>query len=62
LNGCVNTQSAAGLHVAGYDDQEALEFGAAAAALKHSIPGDFNLVGVEDVQRLIRSSKTDIRR
>jgi 2-dehydro-3-deoxygluconokinase len=48
--------------VAGYDDQETLEFGAAAAALKHSIPGDFNLVGVEDVQRLVRSTKGDLRR
>ncbi len=34
---------------------EALEFAAAASALKHSIPGDFNRVSAEDVQALIRS-------
>jgi 2-dehydro-3-deoxygluconokinase len=34
---------------------EALEFAAAASALKHSIPGDFNRVSAEDVQALITS-------
>ena len=48
--------------VAGYDDRETLEFGAAAAALKHSIPGDFNLVGVDEVRLLTRPSIADIRR
>ncbi len=34
---------------------EALEFAAAASALKHSIPGDFNRVSAEDVKSLIAS-------
>jgi 2-dehydro-3-deoxygluconokinase len=33
-------------------DQEALDFGVAAACLKHSICGDFNLVSVEEVERM----------
>lgn len=32
--------------------QHALEFGTAAAALKHTVEGDFNLVSVEEVERL----------
>ena len=37
-----------------YDDkQQALEFAAAASCLKHSIPGDFNRVGVADVEKLL---------
>lgn len=36
----------------GVDDAQALEFAAAASCLKHSIPGDFNRVSVDDVQRL----------
>ena len=31
---------------------EALEFAVAASALKHTIPGDFNLVSVEEVEAL----------
>jgi 2-dehydro-3-deoxygluconokinase len=31
---------------------EALEFAVAASALKHTIPGDFNLVSVEEVETL----------
>ena len=34
---------------------EALEFAAAASALKHSIPGDFNRISAADVQALITS-------
>lgn len=40
--------------LAGYSTREAVEFAAAAGVLKHSIEGDFNLVSVEDVQRLVR--------
>ena len=36
----------------GYDAQTAVEFAAAASALKHSINGDFNLVSVEEVKKL----------
>lgn len=32
--------------------KEALEFAVAASCLKHSIPGDFNRVGVDDVEKL----------
>jgi 2-dehydro-3-deoxygluconokinase len=35
------------------DDRRALEFAAAASALKHSIPGDFNRVGVREVEALM---------
>lgn len=31
---------------------EALEFAVAASALKHTIPGDFNLVSVDEVESL----------
>jgi 2-dehydro-3-deoxygluconokinase len=33
--------------------QLALEFAVAASCLKHSIPGDFNRVGIDDVKKLI---------
>jgi 2-dehydro-3-deoxygluconokinase len=36
------------------DDQQALEFAAAASALKHTIPGDFNRVGVGEVEALMK--------
>ncbi|MGD2295856.1 MAG: KHG/KDPG aldolase/sugar kinase fusion protein [Candidatus Aminicenantes bacterium] len=36
----------------GKTDREALHFGVAAACLKHSICGDFNLVSVEEVERV----------
>ncbi|MBQ9314985.1 MAG: sugar kinase [Clostridia bacterium] len=36
----------------GYNTQAAVEFAAAASALKHSINGDFNLVSAEEVKKL----------
>ena len=36
----------------GADFKEALEFGVAASALKHTIPGDFNLVSRKEVESL----------
>jgi len=36
------------------DDEAALNFATAASCLKHSIPGDMNLVSVEEVRRLMR--------
>jgi 2-dehydro-3-deoxygluconokinase len=48
--------------LAGLDDQSALDFGAAAACLKHSIPGDFNLIGVAEVQHLLQNSGFTVRR
>jgi 2-dehydro-3-deoxygluconokinase len=37
-------------------NQEALEFAVAASCLKHSIPGDMNLVTVEEVNQLLNGS------
>ena len=36
----------------GYGPQDAIAFATAASCLKHSIEGDFNLVGVDEVKRL----------
>ena len=33
---------------------KALEFAVAAGCLKHSIPGDFNLVSLTEVERLLK--------
>ena len=38
--------------VDGKNFKDALEFGVAASALKHTIPGDFNLVTREEVETL----------
>ncbi len=37
------------------DSKDALEFAAAASCLKQTIPGDFNLVSVDEVEKLIKS-------
>jgi 2-dehydro-3-deoxygluconokinase len=37
------------------NSKDALEFAVAASCLKHSIPGDFNLVSVDEVEKLIKS-------
>jgi 2-dehydro-3-deoxygluconokinase len=44
------------------DDQTTIEFGLGAAVLKHSIPGDFNIVGVSDVQSLLTDGGFAVRR
>jgi 2-dehydro-3-deoxygluconokinase len=36
--------------------KDALEFAVAASCLKHSIPGDFNLVTVDEVEKLVKGS------
>ncbi len=46
----------------GLADQQTLSFALAAAALKHSIPGDFNLARVEDVETLLSDGGLDVRR
>jgi len=48
--------------LSGMDDARALAFGLAAARLKHSVPGDFNLVGAADVEALVDSGRLDVRR
>ena len=47
---------------AGLADQDTLELAVAAAALKHSIRGDFNLVSPSDVEQLVAAKSLDIRR
>ena len=39
--------------LAGYDNQGAVEYAAAASALKHTIEGDFNMVSVAEVKSLM---------
>jgi 2-dehydro-3-deoxygluconokinase len=46
----------------GLDDQATLDFGLAAACLKHSIPGDFNLSSVADVHNLLQDRGFAVRR
>jgi 2-dehydro-3-deoxygluconokinase len=46
----------------GPGDQAALDFALAAACLKHSIPGDFNLVSVTDVHNLVQDVGFTVRR
>jgi 2-dehydro-3-deoxygluconokinase len=44
------------------DDQDTVDFGLASACLKHSIPGDFNLVSIAEVQNLLRDTGFTVRR
>ena len=43
-------------------DRDSVDFGLAAACLKHTIPGDFNLVSIADVQNLLRDAGFTVRR
>jgi len=36
-----------------YDDEQAIDFASAACALKHTVPGDVNMVSLENVQNLM---------
>ena len=46
-----------------YEDEEALNFASAACALKHAVPGDVNMVSLENVLNLMKgdTSGTIIR-
>lgn len=44
--------------LSGKTDEDALRFGVAAACLKHSIKGDFNLVSADEVNRLASGDKS----
>lgn len=46
----------------GWNDAEALAFGLAAAGLKHSVPGDFNLFNEAQVRAAMAAEGFDIRR
>lgn len=48
--------------IGNFDPQKTIDFATAAAVLKHSIPGDFNLAGVADVELLLSEQQTDVRR
>lgn len=48
--------------LSGFEDRDSLRFGLAAACLKHSVPGDFNLVGADDVGALMREERLDVKR
>jgi 2-dehydro-3-deoxygluconokinase len=48
--------------VQGRGDAESLEFGLAAACLKHGVPGDFNLIREADVESLLSGESLDVRR
>lgn len=48
--------------IEGMDAETTIRFGLAAGCLKHSIPGDFNPVGVADVMALMGEGKFDVRR
>jgi 2-dehydro-3-deoxygluconokinase len=42
----------------GLPRRKRIEFAAAAGCLKHSIPGDFNLVSIDDVQQLVATGES----
>jgi 2-dehydro-3-deoxygluconokinase len=44
------------------DPQYTIEFAMAAGAIKHSIPGDFNLTNVQEVEDAMNESGLDVRR
>ncbi|WP_292070949.1 sugar kinase [Brevundimonas sp. UBA7534] len=46
----------------GWSDQQALDFGLAAAGLKHSVPGDFSLFTAAQVRAAMTDGGFDIRR
>lgn len=46
----------------GMDDADSLNFGLAAACLKHSVPGDFNRVDRDDVRAVMRNERLDVKR
>jgi 2-dehydro-3-deoxygluconokinase len=46
----------------GYSPQRTVDFATAAAVLKHSVPGDFNLVGLADIEALLSEAQMDVRR
>jgi 2-dehydro-3-deoxygluconokinase len=48
--------------ITGMDDADGLHFGLAAACLKHSLPGDFNLLGTADVEAFLAGNGFDVRR
>lgn len=48
--------------MSGRDEDYAVRFGAAAAVMKHTIPGDFNLATLEDVEAALAGGGLSVRR
>ncbi len=48
--------------IAGRGDQYAIDFGVAAGVIKHSIPGDFNLAGKDDIEQAMTGESLDVKR
>ena len=48
--------------ITGMDDAGGLRFGLAAACLKHSLPGDFNLLGIAEVEAFLGGDGFDVKR
>ena len=48
--------------VKGWEAERTIRFGLAAGCLKHSIPGDFNLVSEADVEALVGEGRYDVKR
>jgi 2-dehydro-3-deoxygluconokinase len=48
--------------IAGYEPQHVINFAVAAGAIKHSIPGDFNLTSVGEVEAAIDPTSLDVKR
>lgn len=46
----------------GWGDKDSLRFGHAAGCLKHAVPGDFNLVGGDDIQAFVDGGRLDVKR
>ena len=50
------------LDTSGWAPERTIRFGLAAGCLKHSIPGDFNLVSEADVEALVGEGRYDVKR
>ena len=48
--------------ISGHTPQATVDFATAAACLKHTIPGDFNLLGASDIELALSELQTDVRR
>lgn len=48
--------------VEGWSPQDCVDFGVAAGALKHSVPGDFNRASIEEVREAMAGGSLDVRR
>ncbi|ADV25897.1 PfkB domain protein [Pseudoxanthomonas suwonensis 11-1] len=46
----------------GWEPERTIRFGLAAGCLKHSVPGDFNLVSEADVEALVGEGRYDVKR